>query len=141
MLAAFFLLLTDALLPQPRLESIFFRSIAASCPGRKVLPDKDLTRACARYLEAVREGKTEANGSAVTFYASLESAEPAPVAGIARVSPASRAERAVGDLFPRTCRFNRAGVAAALIGPDEALVCALTADHQADLAHIPGTVE
>ena len=138
---ALFLLLTSALPIQPQLEAALLDAVAGSCPGSKVALDRDLTRACQSYAAAVGSGKAPISGTAVSFYASLESAEPAPVAGVARVSPAAQADRAVSDLFPRSCRFNRAGVAAALLPSGEAVVCALTADHQTDLARIPGSVE
>jgi uncharacterized protein YkwD len=80
-------------------------------------------------------------GPAASFYASLESYEPSPVAGIATVSPASQAERAAGELFPKSCRFNRIGVAAAEMRGGEAVVCALSAIHGTTLERIPGRVE
>ena len=141
MLLALFLLVTSALPLQPQLEAALLDAVAESCPGSKVAIDRDLTRACQSYAAAAGSGKAPISGTAVSFYASLESAEPAPVAGVARVSPASHADRAVSELFPRSCRFNRAGVAAALLPQGEAVVCALTADHQTDLARIPGTVD
>ena len=141
MLLALFLLLTDALPVQPQLEAALLDAIAGSCPRHKVALDRDLTRACQAYASAAAAGRAPVSGTAVSFYASLESAEPAPVAGVARVSPASHADRAAGELFPRSCRFNRAGLAAALLPGGGAVVCALTADHQTDLARIPGMVE
>lgn len=134
-------LLTSALPAQRQLEAALLDAVAASCPGSKVALDRDLTHACQSYATAVGSGKAPISGTAVSFYASLESAEPAPVAGVARVSPASHADRAVSELFPRSCRFNRAGVAAALLPGGEAVVCALTADHQSDLLRIPGMVD
>jgi uncharacterized protein YkwD len=56
------------------------------------------------------------------------------------VTPASRADRAAGELFPKACHFNRIGVAAAVVR-DGALVCALTALHGTTLERIPGRVE
>jgi uncharacterized protein YkwD len=141
MLLALLIALTDALPIQARLEAALLDSVAGSCGGRKVSLDPDLTRACQDFAAAAAGRKAPLSGSAVSFYASLASAEPAPVAGVARVSPASHADRAVSALFPRSCRFNRAGVAAALLSSREAVVCALTADHGTDLAHIPGRVE
>jgi uncharacterized protein YkwD len=123
------------------LEKSLYEAIAAACPGRKVAVDRDLTRACRAYTAAASSGKAPLSGPAISFYASLESSEPAPVAGIARVSPPSRADRAVGELFSRACRFNRVGVAAAMLPGNEAVICTLTADHETDLAPIPGRVE
>lgn len=141
MLLALFLLLTDALPVQPQLEAALLDAIGGSCPGQKVSLDRDLTRACQSYAGAAAAGRAPISGTAVSFYASLESSEPAPVAGVARVSPASHADRAASELFPRSCRFNRAGMGAALLPGGGAVVCALTADHQTDLARIPGTVD
>jgi uncharacterized protein YkwD len=135
------LLLADALPPQGQLESSLLEAIAASCPRRKVNFDADLTKACRAWADAAREGTAPVSGDAVSFYASLESAEPSPVAGIATVSPPSHADRAVGELFPRSCHFNRVGVGAAEVTGLGAVVCALTADHTTDLARIPGRVE
>ncbi|MFN2546484.1 MAG: CAP domain-containing protein [Myxococcales bacterium] len=130
-----------ALPSQNDLERAVQEAIAAACPGRKASLDRDLTRACHAYTDAASSGKAALSGIAVSFYASLESAEPAPVAGVATVGPSSRADRAVRELFSHACRFNRVGVAAALLPGDEAVVCTLTADHQTDLAPIPGRVE
>ncbi len=141
MLLALLLLLADALPGQSRLEAAALDGIAGSCPGRKVSIDRDLTRACQAYTAAVKAGMAPVSGPAVAFYASLESYEPAPVAGIATVTPASRADRAAGELFPKSCRFDRIGVAAAEVGGSGALVCALTAQHGATLQRIPGRAE
>jgi uncharacterized protein YkwD len=135
------LFLAAPLPPQAELEQAMLHDIAASCPGHKVSIDRDLTRACHAYTSAASSGKAAVSGAAVSFFASLESAEPAPVAGVARVRPPSQADRAVGELFPRSCRFNRAGVAAAVTPEGDAVVCALTVDHQTDLSPIPGRVE
>ncbi|MGZ6143205.1 MAG: hypothetical protein ACXWLM_07690, partial [Myxococcales bacterium] len=111
MLLAIALLLADPLPSQPQLEAAAREAVAGTC-GRKVSIDRDLTRACHAYTAAARTGKAPLSGLAVSFYASLESAEPAPVAGIARMSQPERADRAIGDLFPKSCRFNRVGVSA-----------------------------
>lgn len=132
------LLAADVLPPQARLEAAALEAVAASCPEARVAVDKDLTRACQAFASAVEAGDSPLSGSAASFYASLESSEPAPVAGVAKVSPLSSADRAVGELFSRTCHFNRIGVAAAALPGGEALVCALTAPHGTDLAHLPG---
>ena len=141
MLLALLVLLAGALPAQARLEAAALDGIAGSCPGRKVAIDPDLTRACRAYAAAVRAGKAPVSGPAASFFASLESYEPAPVAGIATVTPASRADRAAGELFPKSCRFNRIGVAAAEVPGGGALVCALTALHGTTLERIPGRVE
>jgi uncharacterized protein YkwD len=60
---------------------------------------------------------------------------------VATVEPASQADRAVGELFPRSCRLNRVGAAAASLPGKGAVVCALTALHGTDLRRIPGSVE
>ena len=138
---ALLLALTSALPGQPQLEAALLDGVAASCAGRKVAIDRDLTRACHAFVAAAASGKAQVTGSAVSFFAAIESAEPAPVAGVARVSPAAQADRAVSELLPRSCRFNRAGVSAALLAGGEAVVCALTADHETDLSHIPGVVD
>src|SRR5205085_5217951 len=109
-----------ALPPQARLESAALDAVAGSCPGHKPRLDEDLTRACRDFAAAVRAGRSPVSGSAASFFASLESSEPAPVAGVATVTPLSTADRAVGELFPKTCRFNRIGVAAAALKSGEA---------------------
>jgi uncharacterized protein YkwD len=138
---AVLVLLADAVPPQSRLEAAAVEGIAGSCPGREVSIDPDLTRACRDYAAAVKAGVAPVSGPAASFYASLESYEPSPVVGIATVSPASRADRAAGDLFPKSCRFNRIGVAAAEVPTGGAVVCALTALHGTTLQRIPGQVE
>ena len=140
MLLALALLLADPLPSQPQLEAAAREAVAGSC-GRKVSIDRDLTRACHDYTAAARSGKAPLSGGAVSFYASLDSAEPAPTAGVARMSQAARADRAIGDLFPKSCRFNRVGVGADFLPDGEAVVCVLTVDHETDLAPIPGHVE
>ena len=135
------LLLAAADLPsQARLEAAAQEAIAGSCPQRPVALDPDLTAGARAFAAAASAGLTEVTGSALSFYASLESSEPSPVAGVATVSPPSQADRAVGELFPRSCRFNRIGVAAALMPGGEAVVAALTAQHDTDLAPIAGSV-
>jgi uncharacterized protein YkwD len=140
-LLALLLLLADALPAQSRLEAAVLDGIAGSCPGRKVAIDPDLTRACRAFTAAVRAGRGPITGPAASFFASLESYEPSPVAGIATVSPASRADRAAGELYPKTCRFDRIGVGAAEMKEGGAVVCALSAVHRTTLAPIPGRVE
>lgn len=140
MLAA--LLVAQSALPsQARLEAAAVEAVAGSCPEQRVAVAPDLTRACRAFAAAVQAGRSPVSGSAASFFASLESAEPAPVAGVATVSPPDGADRAVSELFPKTCRFNRIGVAAAKLPADEALVCVLTAPHETDLEPIPGRVD
>ena len=126
---------------QARMEGALREALSGSCPGRAVSFDPDLAAAARAFVDAVASGRAQANGTALAFYASLESAEPSPVAGVATVSPPSQADRAVGDIFPKGCRFNRIGVAAATLGDGRALVGALAAQHDSDLAHIAGRVE
>src|SRR5205823_10278658 len=118
------LLLADALPAQSRLEGSVLDGIGGSCPGRKVAIDPDLTRACRAFAAAVQARRAPISGPSASFFASLESYEPSPVAGIATVSPASRADRAAGELYPKTCRFDRIGVAAAEMKDGGAVVCA-----------------
>ena len=141
MLLALLLLLAEALPAQSQIETTALEAIAASCPGARVLVDPDLTRACRAYTAAVREGRAPVGGPAASFFASLESYEPSPIAGVATVRPASNADRAAAELFPRSCRFNRLGVAAAGLSEGGAVVCALTASHATTLERIPGQVE
>jgi uncharacterized protein YkwD len=142
MLLALFALLAQGLPSQQQLEAALREALAASCPKQNVAFDADLTRGCRAFADAAQAGRAQLSGSAVAFYASLESSEPAPLAGVATVEPAARADRAVSDLFPRSCRLNRIGVAAAeLPGGRSAVVCALSALHGTDLRPIPGRVE
>jgi uncharacterized protein YkwD len=140
-LLALLLLLAEALPAQSRLEASVLDGIAGSCPGRNVSIDADLTRGCRAFAAAVQAGRAPVTGPAASFFASIESYEPSPVAGIATVSPASRADRAAGELYPKTCRFNRIGVAAAELRDGSAVVCALTAIHGTTISRIPGRVE
>jgi uncharacterized protein YkwD len=140
-LLALLLLLADALPAQSRIEASALEGIAGSCPGRKVTIDPDLTRACRAYTAAVEDQRAPVSGPAASFFASLESYEPSPIAGIATVSPASRADRAASELFPKSCRFNRIGVAASGLPEGGAVVCALTVNHGTTLERIPGRIE
>src|SRR5207253_2185330 len=131
----------DARLPaQATLEAALAEAVRASCPETRFSIDPALSRAAQLFAAAVEEGRASPSGSALGFYASLESAEPAPVSGVATIEPASNADRAVGDLFSRSCRFNRAGVAAGRYGRG-AVVALLTARHETELSPIPGRVE
>jgi uncharacterized protein YkwD len=140
-LLALLLLLAEALPAQSQIEAAALDGIAGSCPRRKVALDPDLTRACRAYAQAVRDRRAPVSGPAASFFASLESYEPSPIAGIATVSPASQADRAASDLFPKSCRFNRIGVAAAELPDGGAVVCALTVNHGTTMDRIPGRVE
>lgn len=135
------LLAAEAVPSQIQLETAAGEALQASCPKAQVFVDRDLTRACKAFASAVQSGASPLTGSAASFYASLESTEPAPVAGVAKVRPPSNADRAVGELLPPGCRFNRIGLAAATLPGGEALVCALTAMHGTDLTHIPGRLD
>ncbi len=138
---ALVLLLSAAALPsQSQLEKAAQDALAGSCPNRPVAFDSDLTVAARAFVNAAKAGLSDLSGSALSFYSSLESSEPSPVAGVATVSPPSLADRAVGELFPKTCRFNRIGVAAAVLPSGEALVAALTAQHSSELSPVPGSV-
>lgn len=125
---------------QLQLEATLRDAVAGSCPGRRVALDPDLTRAAQAFARAVREDRAPQSGSALGFFASLESSEPSPAAGVARVAPPASADRAVGDLFPKTCRFDKAGVAAALLAGGQAVVAVLTAQAAIKLKPIPGRV-
>ena len=130
-----------ALPGQRALEAALRDAVAGSCPSLTFAVDPDLTRAAQAFVAAAQAGRAPVSGGALGFYAALESCEPSPVSGIAKVSPPSRADRADGDLFGRECRFNRAGVAAAALPGNEALVALVTAAHSTDLLPIPGRLQ
>jgi uncharacterized protein YkwD len=130
-----------ALPGQGALEAALRDAVAGSCPSLTFAIDPDLTRAAQAFVAAAQAGRAPVTGAALGFYAALESYEPSPVSGLATVSPPSRADRAVGDLFGRECRFNRAGVAAAVLAGEEAVVALVTAAHSTDLLPIPGKVQ
>jgi hypothetical protein len=130
-----------ALPSQQALEAALRDAVRGSCPRLSFAIDPDLTRAAQAFVAAAQAGRTPISGAALGFYAGLESYEPSPVSGLAKVSPPSKADRAVGDLFGRECRFNRAGVAAAVLPGKEALVALVTAAHSTDLEPIPGRLE
>ena len=129
----------DALPSQPALERALHDSVRGSCPSLKYQIDPALAKAAQGFASAVEAGKAPPSGAALGFYASIESAEPAPVAGVATIEPASQADRAVGDLYSRACRFNRAGVAAGRY-KGGAIVALLTARHELELSDLPGQV-
>jgi len=134
------LLAAEALPSQVQMESALREAVSAACPKSHVALDPDLTRACQSYVSAVADGRASVSGNAVSFFASLESYEPAPMAGVATVSPPSNADRAIAQLIPPACHFNRAGIAAATDASGQAVACVLVADHSTDLARIPGRV-
>jgi uncharacterized protein YkwD len=135
-------ILVCAAVPQQRaLDAALREAVAASCQGKQVELDPDLTRAARAFVAAVGENRAPLAASALSFYAGLESAAPASVGGVATISPPSRADRAVGDLVPKTCSFERAGVAASEISGGRALVALLTATEPIRLRPIPGRVD
>src|SRR5207237_3388758 len=134
-------LLAEVVRAQFEPEGAVLGGSAWACPGRSLAMEADLTRACRACAAAVEPGRAPVSGPAASFFASLESYEPSPVAGIATVSPSSRADRAAGELHPKTCLFGRIGVAAAELRDGSAVVCALTAIHGTTVSRIPGRVE
>jgi hypothetical protein len=141
MLALLVLLAANALPSQAQMDLALREAVSAACPRSHVELDADLTRACQSYVKAASEGRAPISGNAVSFFASLESYEPSPIAGVATVSPPDNADRAFTQLIPSACRFNRTGIAAALDQSGAAVTCVLVADHTTDLARIPGRVQ
>ena len=143
MLAA--LLAAEAAAPavpsQARLEAALLESVAASCAGKVPRVDASLTQAARTFGLAVRDGKAEASGDALSFFASLGTIDPSPYCGVGTVDQPPQADRAVGDLFPRSCRFDLVGVAAVAVTPHQAVVAVLTARRGAVLQPLPGRVE
>ena len=134
------LLVCAAVPPERALVKALHEAAAASCPGRRVEIDPDLARAARSFVAGVQEGRSPLLASALSFYAGLESTAPASVGGVATISPPSRADRAVGDLVPKVCGFDRAGVAAGEIPGGRAVVALLTAMQPIRLRPIPGRV-
>ncbi|HWE25408.1 MAG TPA: CAP domain-containing protein [Myxococcales bacterium] len=129
-------------LPDQRaLEKALRESVAVACPSVTLAIDPDLSRAAQAFVNAVRAGRAPVSGPALAFFAAIDSYEPTAAAGIAKVSPPGKADRAVGDLFSRECHFNRAGVAAASLAGKEAVVALLTAAHATELNRLPGEVQ
>jgi uncharacterized protein YkwD len=134
------LLVCAAVPPERALVKALHEAAAASCPGRRIEIDPDLARAARSFVAAVQEGRAPLLASALSFYAGLESTAPASVGGVATISPPSRADRAVGDLVPKVCNFDRAGIAAGEFRGGRALVAVLTATQPIRLRPIPGRV-
>ena len=126
---------------QQKLEAALREVSAAACPGRQVAIDPDLTRAAIRYVQAVQAGRAQADGGALSFFASLESIDPAPAGGVATVDNAAQADRALGDLLPHGCRYTLAGAAATKLANGHGVVAVLTAARVLSLAAIPAQVE
>ena len=135
------LLAASAVPPQARLEAALLESVAASCAGKVPKVDESLTQAARAFGQAVREGRAEASGDALSFFASLGTIDPSPYCGVGTVDPPPQADRAVGDLFPRSCRFDLVGVAAVAVSPTQAVVAVLTARRGAVLLPLPAQVE
>jgi uncharacterized protein YkwD len=136
----FALLLAAAVPGDAILEQTLREAALATC-RKTVVVDRDLTRAAREFVRAARANLAPLSGSALSFYAGLESAEPASVGSVAITAPPSKADRAVGDLLPKECRFDRAGIAAVELPGGRAAVALLTAQHATDLAALPGRVE
>jgi uncharacterized protein YkwD len=137
----FALALAAAALPGDALLERALRDAARATCRKEVVVDRDLTRAAREFVRAARANASPLTGSALSFYAGLESAEPASVGSVAITSPPSKADRAVGDLLPKECRFDRAGIAAVELPGGRAAVALVTASHATDLAPLPGRVE
>ena len=132
-------LLFAAPVPQAKLDAALREAHAASCPGRPLAIDPDLSRAAKRYVEAVRAQAVSADGTALPFFASLESVDPSPASGIATVDNGPQADRGAGDLLPHSCRYTHAGVAAAETRDGHGIVAVLTASRSLSLEPIaPG---
>jgi uncharacterized protein YkwD len=140
MLLLLALLAAEALPSQAQMESALREAMSAACPRTHVVFDPDLTRACQSFLSAVEGGRATVSSDALSFFASIESYEPAVNADVAIVSPPANADRAIAQLIPSACHFNRAGTAAATVANGQAVACVLVADHSTDLATIPGRV-
>src|SRR5256885_8787033 len=134
------LLLCAAVPPERAMEKALREAAAASCPERRIEIDPDLSRAARSFVAAVQQGRSPLLASALSFYAGLESTVPVSLGGVATISPPSRADRAVGDLLPKVCGFDRAGVAAGEIAGGRAVVALLTATQPVQLRPIPGRV-
>jgi len=125
---------------QERLEAALREAAAASCPGREVRVDADLNRAALRYVRAVQSGLAHADGAELSFYASLEAIDPSPTGGVATIDQPAQADRAVGDLLPRSCHFTHAGVAAQVLADGHAVVAVLAAAREVELSPIAARV-
>jgi uncharacterized protein YkwD len=135
-------LLVCAAIPQQRaLEDALREATSASCRGRRIELDADLSRAARAFVIAVQEERAPLVASALSFYAGIESTAPASVGSVVTISPPSLADRAVGDLVPKTCAFDRAGIAAGEIPGGRAVVALLTASQPIRLQAIPGRVD
>src|SRR3954468_5629258 len=135
------LFLAAAVPPGRALEHALREAVAVSCPGKRIEIDPDLARAARSFVAPVQQKRSPILASALSFYAGIESAAPASVGAVATISPPSLADRAVGDLVPRICGFDRAAVAAGEIGGGRAVVALLTANQPLRLRPIPGRVE
>ncbi len=132
---------TDGAVPsQAALESALAEATRAACPSARYAIDASLSLAAAAFARAVEEGRAAPSNAALLFYASLESAEPRPTAGVATAEPASLADRAVPDLLPRACHFDRAGVAAGRYGKG-AVVAVLSAQGRGTFSDLPRRAE
>jgi len=134
------LLVCAAVPPERAMEKALREAAAVSCPKRPIEIDPDLSRAARSFVAGVQEGRSPLLASALSFYAGLESTAPASLGSVATISPPSRADRAVGDLIPKVCGFDRAGIAAGEIPGGRAVVALLTASQPMRLRPIPGRV-
>lgn len=131
----------EGLSPPAALERALREAAEASCPGLTLVFDKDLARAARAYAGAVRAGRVEVTGQALAFIASLETFDPAPIAGIATTNAPAQADRAVGDIFPKSCQFDHVGVAGVRLSDQRAVVAVLASSRAVELSSIPGRVE
>jgi uncharacterized protein YkwD len=126
--------------PQRKLEAALLEAARASCPKNTIRLDSDLTRAARRYIEDGKMASGAPDGSGLAFYASLESIDPAPTGGVATVDNPLQADRAVGDLLPRSCHYNVAGVASGRTASGHGVVAVLTAQRSVQLIAMPSRV-
>ena len=127
-------------MPQRKLESALLESARASCPKNTIRLDPDLSRAARRYTEDAKMTSGAPESSGLAFYASLESVDPAPTGGVATVDNPLQADRAVGDLLPKSCHYNVAGVASGRTASGHGVVAVLTAQRSVQLIAMPSRV-
>lgn len=126
--------------PPEALGRALLEAVAASCPGARVSLDADLTRAAQRFGQAVRAGRARADGEDLAFFAGVDAPDPAPFAGVAVVDKPAEAARALADLFPSTCSFDRAGAGAVALADGSAVVAVISSRRALELEPSPQRV-
>ncbi|MBS2022325.1 MAG: hypothetical protein JST92_07930, partial [Deltaproteobacteria bacterium] len=125
---------------QKALDAALLDTLAALCPEQTFTLDDELLRAAQAYCDANALGRTNFDSMSLLFYAGREAPYPGPQGSVSMVDSLAMADRAVGDIVPRGCKFDRVAVAARRISAQRTVVAVLAAQRHAIAEPLPTQV-